>query len=140
MQQGRRPAHTHGSALSTCGSITLLWPRAQASQPPDSHHVHLAMVTGRHGRPRDRCRRPTGEQRWGAVTGVLGPCGSRGSPQPGGRVGFQEEAAVLRLGLREEESGLRVNHSEEGPAQPQALTWRVACTSEGCPSRGLILH
>lgn len=26
-----------------------------------------------------------GEQRWGAVMGVPGPCGSRGSPQPGGK-------------------------------------------------------
>ena len=70
------------------------------------------------------------------MTGVPGPCGSWGSPQPGGRVRFQEEAAVLRSGLRDEESRLRVNRSEEGPAQPRVLTWRVACTSEGCPSQG----
>lgn len=43
---------------------------------------------------------------------------------------------MLRSGLTEEESRWWVNRSEEGPAQPRALTWRAACTSEGSLSRG----
>lgn len=42
---------------------------------------------------------------------------------------------MLRSGLTEEESSWWVNHSE-GPAQPRALTWRAACTSEGSLGQG----
>lgn len=76
------------SVLSTGGLTRLPRPRAQASQPPDGHHVHLAVVTGSRGRPRDKDAGGRWESWGGAVMGVPGPCGSQDSPQPGGRGGL----------------------------------------------------